>query len=127
MNNSECILGFEVQTRSGEYVHPCLDYKDVILSLAECYYHNNKTSQANQYIDEYCNKKSVSVDKMDILKAIATLRYKTQTPFFLSFIRRNNLGESYLGLTSSQTYQLLWPLPQNQIFTNPMITQNPGY
>lgn len=127
MNNSECILGFKVQTRSGENVHPCLDYKDVILSLAECYYHNNKTSQANQYIDEYCNKKSVSVDKMDVLKAIATLRYKTQTPFFLSFIRRNNLGESYLGLTSSQTYQLLWPLPQNQMFTNPMITQNPGY
>lgn len=127
-NNSECIVGLEVQTRSGEYVHPCLDYKDVILSLAECYYHNNKTSQANQYIDEYCNKKSVSVDKTDVLKAIATLRDKTQTPFFLSFIRRNNLGESYLGLTSSQTYQLLWPLPQNQIYNSKFtLTQNPGY
>ncbi len=126
-NNSECILGLAVQTRSGESVHPCLDYKDVILSLAECYYHNNKTTQAKQYIDEYCNKKSLNIDKTDVLKAIETLRYKTQTPFFLSFIRRNNLGESYLGLTSSQTYQLLWPLPQKEMLYNPKITQNPGY
>ena len=126
-NNSECILGLALQTRSGEYVHPCLDYKDVILSLAECYYHNNKTTQAKQYIDEYCNKKSLNIDKTDVLKAIATLRYKTQTPFFLSFIRRNNLGESYLGLSSSQLYQLLLPLPEKELLCNSNITQNPGY
>ena len=27
-NNAECILGYHIQTRSGEACHPCLDYKD---------------------------------------------------------------------------------------------------
>lgn len=126
-NNSECILGLAVQTRSGESVHPCLDYKDVILSLAECYYYNNNTSKAKQEIDEYCSKKSLNIDKTDIIKAIATLRYKTQTPFFLSFIRRNNLGGSFLGLADAQLYQLLWPLPSSDLNYNPQLTQNPGY
>ena len=116
-----------MQTRSGESVHPCLDYKDVILSLAECYYYNNNTSKAKQEIDEYCSKKSLNIDKTDIIKAIATLRYKTQTPFFLSFIRRNNLGGSFLGLADAQLYQLLWPLPSSDLNYNPQLTQNPGY
>ena len=129
--DSECILGFEMGTRAGsnenEQCYPCLDYKDVILTAAECLYHTGNTTKAKEYIQMVCKTKSLSVDESDILKAIATLRYKLQTPNYLTFIRRNGLGQSYMGLNANETYQLLWPIPQWEMDMNPTITQNPGY
>lgn len=129
--DSECILGFEMGTRAGnsvnEQCYPCLDYKDVILTAAECLYHTGNTAKAKEYIQMVCKTKSLSVDDSDILKAIATLRYKLQTPNYLTFIRRNGLGQSYMGLNANDTYQLLWPIPQWEMDMNPTITQNPGY
>ena len=131
--DSECILGFVVndETRAGnnenEQCYPCLDYKDVILAAAECLYHTGNTSKAKEYIQMVCKAKSLSVDDSDILKAIATLRYKLQTPNYLTFIRRNGLEQSYMGLSAYETYQLLWPIPQWEMDMNPAITQNPGY
>ena len=129
--DSECILGFEMGTRAGsnenEQCYPCLDYKDVILTAAECLYHTGNTTKAKEYIQMVCKTKSLSVDDSDILKAIATLRYKLQTPNYLTFIRRNGLGQSYMGLGANETYQLLWPIPQWEMDMNPTITQNPGY
>lgn len=132
-NDSECILGFVVndETRAGNnknvQCYPCLDYKDVILTAAECLYHTGNTAKAKEYIQMVCKTKSLSVDDSDILKAIATLRYKLQTPNYLTFIRRNGLGQSYMGLSAYETYQLLWPIPQWEMDMNPAITQNPGY
>lgn len=131
--DSECILGFVVndETRAGnnenEQCYPCLDYKDVILAAAECLYHTGNTAKAKEYIQMVCKTKNLSVDDSDILKAIATLRYKLQTPNYLTFIRRNGLGQSYMGLNANDTYQLLWPIPQWEMDMNPTITQNPGY
>lgn len=130
-NDSECILGFKMDTRAGNnenvQCYPCLDYKDVILTAAECLYHTGNTTKAKEYIQMVCKTKSLSVDDSDILKAIATVRYKLQTPNYLTFIRRNGLGQSYMGLNANETYQLLWPIPQSEIDMNPTITQNPGY
>ena len=129
--DSECILGFKMGTRAGsnenEQCYPCLDYKDVILTAAECLYHTGNTTKAKEYIQMVCKTKSLSIDDSDILKAIATLRYKLQTPNYLTFIRRNGLGQSYMGLNANETYQLLWPIPQWEMDMNPTITQNPGY
>lgn len=132
-NDSECILGFVVndETRAGNnenvQCYPCLDYKDVILTAAECLYHTGNTAKAKEYIQMVCKAKSLSVDDSDILKAIATLRYKLQTPNYLTFIRRNGLGQSYMGLDANKTYQLLWPFPQREVDFNYNLTQNPGY
>lgn len=132
-NDSECILGFVVndETRAGNnknvQCYPCLDYKDVILTAAECLYHTGNTAKAKEYIQMVCKTKSLSVDDSDILKAIATLRYKLQTPNYLTFIRRNGLGQSYMGLSAYETYQLLWPIPQREVAFNPTMAQNPGY
>lgn len=130
-NDSECILGFEMGTRAGsnenEQCYPCLDYKDVILTAAECLYHTGNTTKAKEYIQMVCKAKSLSVDDSDILKAIATLRYKLQTLNYLTFIRRNGLGQSYMGLNDNETYQLLWPFPQREVDFNYNLTQNPGY
>ena len=132
-NDSECILGFVVndETRAGNnenvQCYPCLDYKDVILTAAECLYHTGNTAKAKEYIQMVCKTKSLSVDDSDILKAIATVRYKLQTPNYLIFIRRNDLGQSYMGLDANKTYQLLWPFPQREVDFNYNLTQNPGY
>ena len=126
-NNSECILGFLVETRSGESCHPCLDYKDVILTAAECEYHNGNITKAKEYIEQICKAKSITIDETDPQEVIATIRKTFKSTNYLGFIRRNNLGENSLGLKKSQLYQLLWPIPTNELMYNPSMTQNPGY
>lgn len=114
-NDSECIFGFEKQTRAvdndGKACIPCLDYREVVLTAAECLYHTGKTAKAKEYVDLISKKKSISVDGSDLLKSIATLRYKLQLPNYLTFIRRNDLGTSFMGLSANQTSELLWPIP----------------
>lgn len=126
-NNSECILGFKTDTRSGESCHPCLDYKEVILNAAECHYYQGNLSQAEDYIDQVCKAKGITVDKSNLIESIATVRRIINSTNYLVFIRRNNLGKRIFGLSDSQTYQLLWPIPYNELMTNPSMTQNPGY
>ena len=133
-NNSECILGFELyelQTRSvsadEKSCCPCLDYKDVLLTTAECLYHTGNKAKAKELFDFICKKKSIKIDESDVLMSIARLKYKLQSPNYLTFIRRNNLGVSFMGLKENQTYQLLWPIPSSECASNPGITQNPGY
>lgn len=124
-NDSECILGLSLGSGTG--CVPCLDYKDVILTTAECLYHTGNTSKAKEYINSFCSKKNMTNNETDILKSIAQLKYETQSPNYLAFIRRNNLGTSFLGLDSNETYQLLWPIPYQEIISCPNMTQNPGY
>lgn len=130
-NDSECIFGLIKQTRAvdndGKACIPCLDYREVVLTAAECLYHTGKTAKAKEYVDLISKKKSISVDGSDLLKSIATLRYKLQLPNYLTFIRRNDLGTSFMGLSANQTYQLLWPIPSSEINNGPGVTQNPGY
>lgn len=130
-NDSECIFGLIKQTRAvdndGKACIPCLDYREVVLTAAECLYHTGKTAKAKEYVDLMSKKKSISVDGSDLLKSIATLRYKLQLPNYLTFIRRNDLGTSFMGLSANQTYQLLWPIPSSEINSGSGMTQNPGY
>lgn len=126
-NNSECIFGFVKETRSGEPCEPCLDYRDVILTAAECQYYLGNMPEAEAYIDQLCKAKSITVDRSDLLESIATIRRLYNSTNYLSFIRRNNLGKRVLDLSDDQTYQLLWPIPAQEVATNPSITQNPGY
>lgn len=130
LNNSECIIGGIYATRTvseGENIIPILDYKEVLLTAAECYYHLGKSSKAKAISDELCTKKSLSISGTNELERIAKIRYEIQSPYYLPFIRRNSLGSSMLGLSSSQLYQLLWPIPMNELVRNPSMTQNPGY
>lgn len=130
-DDSECILGFALRTRTIQETaagcHPCLDYKDVLLTTAECLYHTGNIEKAKEYIDFICKKKKIEVDDTNVLQAIARLKYKFHAPNYLTFIRRNSLGSSFMGLSSNQLYQLLWPIPAHECMANSSITQNPGY
>lgn len=92
-----------------------------------CSNHTGNTAKAKEYVDLISKKKSISVDGSDLLKSIATLRYKLQLPNYLTFIRRNDLGTSFMGLSANQTSQLLWPIPSSECHSNPGMTQNHGY
>lgn len=126
-DNSECILGFKKKTRSGESCHPCLDYREVILTAAECQYYMDNMTKAEEYIDQVCKARSITVDRSNLLESIAEIRQIINSANYLGFIRRNNLEGRVLGLTGDQAYQLLWPIPDNELLYNPSMTQNPGY
>lgn len=126
-NNAECILGYYPEISSAQKIFPCLDYKDVILTAAECLYHTGNTPKAKEYINQVCEYKNLTADQSDVLKAIASLHYQINSPSYMNFIRRNGLGESFMGLSPNNLYQLLWPIPSSELDKNPQLTQNPGY
>ena len=126
-NNAECILGYYPEMSSAQKIFPCLDYKDVILTAAECLYHTGNTPKAKEYINQVCEYKNLTADQSDVLKAIASLHYQINSPSYMNFIRRNGLGESFMGLSPNNLYQLLWPIPGSELDKNPQLTQNPGY
>lgn len=126
-NNAECILGYYPEMSSAQKIFPCLDYKDVILTAAECLYHTGNTPKAKEYINQVCEYKNLTADQSDILKAIASLHYQINSPSYMNFIRRNGLGESFMRLSPNNLYQLLWPIPSGELDKNPQLTQNPGY
>lgn len=126
-NNAECILGYYPEMSSAQKIFPCLDYKDVILTAAECLYHAGNTPKAKEYINQVCEYKNLTADQSDVLKAIASLHYQINSPSYMNFIRRNGLGESFMGLSPNNLYQLLWPIPSGELDKNPQLTQNPGY
>lgn len=126
-NNAECILGYYPEISSTPKIFPCLDYKDVVLTAAECLYHTGNTPKAKEYIKQVCEHKNLTVDQSDVLKAIASLHYQINSPSYMNFIRRNELGKSFMGLSHDNLYQLLWPIPSSELNYNPQMTQNPGY
>ena len=126
-NNAECILGYYPEMSSAQKIFPCLDYKDVILTAAECLYHTGNTPKAKEYINQVCEYKNLTADQSDVLKAIASLHYQINSPSYMNFIRRNGLGDSFMGLSPNNLYQLLWPIPSSELDKNPQLTQNPGY
>lgn len=126
-NNAECILGYYPEISNTPKIFPCLDYKDVVLTAAECLYHTGNTPKAKEYIKQVCEHKNLTVDQSDVLKAIASLHYQINSPSYMNFIRRNELGKSFMGLSHDNLYQLLWPIPSSELDCNPQMTQNPGY
>lgn len=126
-NNAECILGYYPEISSTPKIFPCLDYKDVVLTAAECLYHTGNTPKAKEYIKQVCEHKNLTVDQSDVLKAIASLHYQINSPSYMNFIRRNELGKSFMGLSHDNLYQLLWPIPSSELDCNPQMTQDPGY
>lgn len=101
-------------------------YTDVLLLKAECDYMTGNSSSAKQLTDYIVSTKGIDVSETNIAKVIATLRKKLyeQTNGYFAYLKRSGLAKEILGL---EDYQLLLPIPSNEIMLNPYITQNPGY
>ena len=125
---------YDSQTRASENMDIVIDnnrciiktYADVLLSLAECESKLGNESKAKEYLNQVKSAKSIETTSSDVIPAISEVRSKIQIDFsgYFAFLKRTGLAMSALGL---EEYQLLFPIPQSEINTNPAMTQNPGY
>lgn len=101
-------------------------YGDVLLSLAECENKLNNDSKAKEYLNQVASAKGIETTSTETLAAISEIRHRIQIDFggYFAFLKRTGQAQTTLGL---EEYQLLFPIPQDEISRNPMITQDPGY
>ena len=101
-------------------------YADVLLSLAECESKLGNNTKANEYLNQVKSAKGIETTSTDVLPAISEVRSKIQIDFggYFAFLKRTGLAQSTLGL---EEYQLLFPIPQSELYSNSSMTQNPGY
>ena len=96
---------------------------DVKLLYAECQIHLGNNAKASKYISEVGNINGISGTNVSV-EGIKQLRKSLKLQDYFAFLKRNGLAMKELGL---EKYQLLLPIPQNEIDMNPNFTQNPGY
>lgn len=101
-------------------------YSDVLLSLAECETKLNNDTKAKEYLSQVATTKGIETTSSETLAAISEVRQRMQIDFggYFAFLKRTGLAQSTLGL---EEYQLLFPIPQDEMYSNPYLTQNPGY
>lgn len=108
---------------SPEDVVPIMTTTDVKLLYAECEIHLGNNAKASKYISEVDNVNGISGTSVSV-EGIKQLRKSLKLQDYFAFLKRNGLAMKELGL---EKYQLLLPIPQNEINMNPNMTQNPGY
>ena len=108
---------------SPEEVVPIMTTTDVKLLYAECQIHLGNNAKASKYISEVGNINGISGTNVSV-EGIKQLRKSLKLQDYFAFLKRNGLAMKELGL---KKYQLLLPIPENEIMANPNLTQNPGY
>lgn len=108
---------------SPEKVVPIMTTTDVKLLYAECEIHLGNNAKASKYISEVDNVNGISGTSVSV-EGIKQLRKSLKLQDYFAFLKRNGLAMKELGL---EKYQLLLPIPQDEINANPSLNQNPGY
>ena len=80
-------------------------------------------AKASKYISDVGNINGISGTNVSV-EGIKQLRKSLKLQDYFAFLKRNGLAIKELGL---EKYQLLLPIPQNELMVNPNLTQNPGY
>lgn len=103
---------------------PVLLYTDVLLSLAECKWHEGESDGA-AYVENVARVNGLQVADGS-LESIRSLREALRLPGYFAFLKRNGLAQEELQL--SDDYQLLLPIPRFEIMdSGGGLVQNPGY
>lgn len=116
---------------------------DVYLLVAECYAKSNDLMNGNLYLNKIKNRAglpSVNItDQTLLLEEIALERRKelvgeghrwfdlVRTGKALQVMKAHFQNTPGYGTATIQSHNLIMPVPQNQINTDPAIQQNPGY
>lgn len=124
LNNDKEITANPVTIKTPK-IMPLQSISDVYLSSAECEYHLGNTTKAKKLLVEVTTAKDITVSS-DILTGIKEARaYELlYNAGYFAFLKRNNLALDECGI---QNYELLFPIPMQELNLNPSITQNPGY
>ena len=135
-NDAEIIWSMPTTNSGGGITRAAIDYDsqytiiktygDVLLSLAECECKLGNETKAKEYLNQVTSAKSIETTSSEVISAISEVRGKIQVDFggYFAFLKRTGLAKSTLGL---EDYQLLFPIPQNELYNNSSMTQNPGY
>lgn len=133
LNSNDIIMAYKysVITRASstnEYV-PLFTLSDVTLSLAECDYKLGNTNAAWQNAKKVADAKqtfSNTTAPDGLLEYISFVRKVSMSNTIgrFAFLKRTGLAKKELNL---QDYQLLFPIPTNEIIYSSNMTQNPGY
>lgn len=117
---------FKQDIESGDTYLSVGTYTEVLLSAAECAYYLHDTGKAKTYLDEVLTARRLapaSADFIDSLRSVWKSELKATFSYF-AFLKRNGLATSELSL---QDYQLILPIPQQDINAMVNMNQNPGY
>lgn len=124
LSSSELIYGLRVNDGiKNSSIVPILTYTDVILSLAECELKLGNNASAQEYLNRIAKVKDISVDQ-DIIVGIKEVRKQVSNRNYFTFLKRNNLALTEIGL---HEFQLLFPIPEREMNINPNLSQNQGY
>ena len=98
---------------------------DAYLSLAECYFKDDKSSIAENLVNQVASTKNIAVSG-NVLNKIKELRSQVllySTGYF-PYMKRTALAMEAFEV---EDWQLLWPIPASEINFNTNISQNDGY
>ena len=104
---------------------PIQTMTDVYLSMAECEYNTGNKLEANKLLSMVATAKGIKVSSEGIIgvKEVREQLLLHSTSYF-SFLKRNNIAQSECGILD---YQLLFPIPIKELYTNSQMSQNLGY
>ena len=132
-NNTPYMFGLRRETSTKAVIDQSsvvviYSYPEILLSLAECRMKLGDQDGALAFVNQVGLAKGWDGQRTDnskILDYILELRKQEKYPYHFSFLKRNNLAQSELGITNSN--YLLLPIPEREIIYNSGMTQNPGY
>ena len=128
---AELIWGYQYTlTKSDVECIPILTYVDALLDMCEINLNLGDYNKAQMYMNvirvAYSQTQETWSSPEEFLNEIYYWRQKSINcrGEYFDFLRRTGLAKSLLGLAD---YQLLFPVPAQEVMSNPDITQNPGY
>lgn len=132
-NNTPYMFGLKREVTTKAYIDQgsavvVYSYPEILLTLAECRLKIGDETGALAFVNMVGLAKGWDgqrTDKSKILDYILELRKQEKYPYHFSFLKRNNLAQSELGISNSN--YLLLPIPAQEIMYNSGMTQNPGY
>ncbi len=132
-NNTPYMFGLKREVSTKSYIDQgsavvIYSYPEILLTLAECRMKLGDETGALAFVNRVGLAKgwdSQRTDKSKVLDYILELRKQEKYPYHFSFLKRNNLAQSELGISNSN--YLLLPIPTQEIMYNSGMTQNPGY
>lgn len=118
---------FNVLCKKGRFVHYSR-YTEIILLASEVNYKLNNRVKALEYLNLVKKRNKRPVVLIDENFTLSLLEeWKLDLGMegnYFSFLKRNGLAQELLGISD---YQLILPIPQQEIDLNPNIRQNYGY
>lgn len=127
LHTEQSVPSFFTEFKKGIY-HPIIRYSGILLNYAESLLIRGNTAKALETINSVRSSKGLTPvnNGADLKKGIAATWkevYGMDYGYF-TLLKRLGLAEKELGISS---YLLLLPIPQNELYANPNMTQNPGY